>query len=641
MNFYEHQEAARRKTFLLTTYFTLAVVIIVITINMVAFLALKMASFDGLSFDKWLGSWLSWATAVGTLAAIAGGSLTRMHQLSKGGGISVALMAGATPLVSNTQDPRERILLNVVEEMAIASGCSVPKVFVMRNETAINAFVAGTEPRNTVLAITQGALTRLNRDELQGVVGHEFSHILNGDMKLNIRILGTLAGILVIGQLGFKILRGERGSHWNPRGSSNSLYAFPFALALIAVGYVGLFFGRLIKAAISRQREFLADASSVQFTRNPEGIASALYAIKHYAEHGLIHNLHAEDLSHMYFGESVALKFNRLLATHPPIETRIEAIKPGLVPRLKARFRNRDTKQVGAQPSPNNEQSPFTMQFTHNSSRFETTKVNPSSIKASVGTPTPQHYGYAKTLLNMLPQSLRVDAHDDGAESLIYALLLTKNSQPRLALASMTQSNARKTQIEEQLQQLQTCNERFHLPLLDMALATLTMEKVSLKRKIIDNCATLVRADNQLSLSEFVYSYLITTTLANTTTVKETINSLADASKELAQIFCLLVISSGEPKETRRQNFKIMMAGFFGQDYSHLLDQPPTYKELTAALQKLGRLNPLLKQPVVDACVDCILMDGKVKVKEVEVLRALSDALGCPIPPAIDQTNIK
>ena len=153
----------------------------------------------------------------------------------------------------------------------------------MRNETAINAFVAGTEPRNTVLAITQGALTRLNRDELQGVVGHEFSHILNGDMKLNIRILGTLAGILVIGQLGFKILRGERGSHWNPRGSSNSLYAFPFALALIAVGYVGLFFGRLIKAAISRQREFLADASSVQFTRNPEGIASALYAIKHYA----------------------------------------------------------------------------------------------------------------------------------------------------------------------------------------------------------------------------------------------------------------------------------------------------------------------------------------------------------------------
>src|SRR6185295_10385386 len=222
----------------------------------------------------------------------------------------------------------ERRLVNVVEEMAIASGVRVPTVYVMDGERGINAFAAGWDASGAVVVATRGTLETLNRDELQGVVGHEFSHILNGDMRLNIRMLGVLAGIVFIGSIGEFVMRSTRES----RDSKAAGGVFLVGLALFIIGYVGLFFARVIKAAVSRQREFLADAASVQFTRNPDGIAGALDQIRGASSGALISARCAEDMSHMFFGQSVRMRLGGLLATHPSLDERIARINPGFQP---------------------------------------------------------------------------------------------------------------------------------------------------------------------------------------------------------------------------------------------------------------------------------------------------------------------
>src|SRR4051794_19198969 len=261
--------------------------------------------------------------AIMTAGAIFVVSLIHIARLG-GGGAAVAAVAGARPLGPNATDPLERRLVNIVEEMAIASGVRVPQVYVMDNESGINAFAAGWDVSGAVVAVTRGALDTLNRDELQGIVGHEFSHILNGDMRLNIRMLGVLAGIVFIGSVGAFGMRSA--------GEADDIRAaaalFVIGLSLFIVGYVGLVFGRVIKAAVSRQREFLADASSVQFTRNPDGIAGALDQIRASGAGTLIKSRYAEEMSHMFFGQSIKMRLAGLFDTHPPLEERIRRVNP-------------------------------------------------------------------------------------------------------------------------------------------------------------------------------------------------------------------------------------------------------------------------------------------------------------------------
>ena len=230
---------------------------------------------------------------------------------------------GGVPIASDTTDFNLRRLRNVVEEIAIASGVPVPKIYVLEHEAAINAFAAGYSPSDAVIAVTRGALDRLNRDELQGVIAHEFSHVLNGDMRLNIRLMGVLFGILMIGLIGRKILEHGRFGGRN-KGAGAILVA---ALVAMIVGYVGLFFGRMIKAGVSRQRERLADASAVQFTRQTTGLAGALKKIGGLDEGSRLNERsNAEEVSHMLFGDGVG--FRGLFATHPPLVERIQELEP-------------------------------------------------------------------------------------------------------------------------------------------------------------------------------------------------------------------------------------------------------------------------------------------------------------------------
>jgi len=315
MDFFERQDKARKKTKLLVFYFILAVAALIVAVYFAALLifsgvqAQQHRNFgESPQFALW-NPQLFLGVAGGVLAVVLIGSGYKTVALAQGGS-AVSEMMGARLVSPNTNDPDERKLLNVVEEMAIASGVPVPHVYVMDEEDGINAFAAGHKPGDATITVTRGCVKILSRDELQGVIGHEFSHILNGDMRLNLRLMGIIFGILCLAIIGRVLLQtarvGGRGRGQNP---------LPLlGLLLLVIGYIGVFFGRLIQAAVSRQREFLADASSVQFTRNPGGITGALKKIGGLGETGSrLSHAHAEELSHMFFGNGVSEPFIGLL----------------------------------------------------------------------------------------------------------------------------------------------------------------------------------------------------------------------------------------------------------------------------------------------------------------------------------------
>ena len=316
--FFEHQQLARRNSRAMVVLFLLAVAAIIVAVDFVLGAVWLWTN----ETPATTGVYVTGALATAGLIFIV--SLFNVLRLGSGGA-AVARMVGARPVAPNTADPLERRLRNVVEEMAIASGTRVPEVYVMDEESGINAFAAGWSVSGAVVAVTRGTLERLTRDELQGVIGHEFSHILNGDMRLNVRMIGVLAGIVFLGSIGEFVMRSVRGTK-----DKEALALFVLGVALFVIGYVGLFFARLIKAAVSRQREFLADASSVQFTRNPDAIAGALDQIRSSATGTLIANRYAEEMSHMFFGQSVKMWMGGLFNTHPPLDERIRRVQPAL-----------------------------------------------------------------------------------------------------------------------------------------------------------------------------------------------------------------------------------------------------------------------------------------------------------------------
>src|SRR5689334_7024598 len=313
MNFFVQQEQARRQTRRMLILFALAVAVIVCATDGVVVFAL------GLDSAHHAGGGINWfalaALSVAVVVAILLGSLYRIATLS-GGGAAVARQLGGTPVESGADNFAYRRLRNIVEEIAIASGVPVPQIFVLENEAGINAFASGYTPADAAVTVTRGALDKLTRDELQGVIGHEFSHVLNGDMRLNIRLMGVVFGILVIATIGRKIA--ELSGRGRSRDGAGIVM---FGLALFAIGYIGVVLARLIKASISRQREFLADASAVQFTRQTLGIAGALKKIGGLAEGSKLASSNTEEVAHMLFGDGVG--YSALFATHPPLKQRI------------------------------------------------------------------------------------------------------------------------------------------------------------------------------------------------------------------------------------------------------------------------------------------------------------------------------
>jgi len=632
MNFFAQQHKARQRTSLLVFYFILAILLIIAAVNAAIYGIFYYSSTDvSLSAEPWFAQpyWI-WATAA-TILVIMFGSVRDLIRLG-GGGTAVAEMVGARRINSATENPNERRLMNVVEEMSIASGTPRPVLYVMDNEPAINAFVAGYRPTEAVLVVTHGALQTFDRDELQGVIGHEYSHILNGDMRLNLRLWGILSGILLIGQIGHFLLRNTGRSSGKNKGGGAAIM---LGLALFIIGYIGLFFGRLIKAAVSRQREFLADASSVQFTRNPDGIAGALWKIKQNAEGSLLNNEHAEDMSHLCFGPSLNFSVASMFATHPPLDDRIRAVNPGFMAQQRGAKLKAAVGWPGVPVTPG-----AAMGFAGGAG--SAVAATSEQITASIGNLSPAHMDYAASLHAAMPpgllEALRVE---DGAASVIYGLLLAgANAEQQNAACEIIRTYAGETAVgkaREHAQHIGKLGARVRLPIINLAIPTLKMLDQDARGKFLDTVVALIKVDNRYTLFEFTLLTLLQDHLSASAhkADKAKYFKYEDVQEELRVLFTVLVRAGTSSLDQVQKTFRDIMGTFSKAVGEPAPDKSCTVQSLSAALVKLGALSPLLKQSVITACADCVLHDGIVQPAEAELLQAIAVSLDCPMPPLV------
>lgn len=648
MTFFENQLVARRKTTLLLSYFVLAVVFIILAVYIVSAL-LFTSTPDQASQAAISNLWnpdLFITVAIAVLCLVSVGSLYKVIVLASGGGKRVAESLGGEPILPGTKDPTERQLLNIVEEVAIASGVPVPPVYLLKHEQGINAFAAGFSIDDAVIGVTAGTVHNLNRDELQGVIAHEYSHIINGDMRLNLRLIGVLHGILLIGTLGYFLLRsGFYASHARSRSSNNnsgqSRAAIAiFGLALVVIGYIGVFFGKLIKAAVSRQREFLADASAVQFTRNPKGIAGALKKIAQLVSGSKIEHRNAEEASHLFFSNGLSQAFLNLLATHPPILERIKKIDPSFDGSLELESASTDP---GSESVQNLSASELASGFS--AAAGERFSITPDTVAKDVGMVSDRSLNVASKILNALPPLLLENAREPfGARLIIYLLLLDKN--PEISTKQLKHLKLHETApAYVLLSQLITHKDKItpamRLALVDLTLPALKLLSSAQYLSFKENLKALANADNELSLFEYTLHHILVNSVDKSfkelqkakhfSTVSESAKN--DAAKRLISI---LALESSNNPELQNKAFTNGMA-FLGSAKPATITtkEEASLEGLDRALSTLKNSDISFKEKLVKACTAAISADGTVTTVEAEILRVVGAALDCPIPPLL------
>lgn len=641
MDFFEHQDEARKASRWLVLYFALAVAAIAVSVHLAASGVLYWYRAESLdpSFSWWsLDRFVFFAG--GTLLIVLTGSLYKVWRLSEGGG-SVAVLLGGRPLDPNTTDPLERRVRNVVEEMALASGTPVPTIFVLDAERSINAFAAGYSPHDAVVGVTRGALELLTRDELQGVIAHEFSHILNGDMHLNLRLMGVLHGILVMALLGYFLLRVSL--HGSGRRRGNAAAALPLiGLALVVIGYIGVVFGRLIKSAVSRQREFLADASSVQFTRNPLGIAGVLKKIGGLTEGSLIVSPHAEQASHFFFSGykdgkvrqalAGAMRFD-FLATHPPLKERIRRIEPrwdGVFPdvetvpvRIEAEG-DRKVRQDGKQEA---------------ARRFFT--ALPVQLTALIGTLDQDHLEYSRDMLERIPDRVREAVHEPAsARAVVLATMAGRDPAVRAEQLQHVARTADEPLLEEtksMLALLEGAPRETRLPLVDLAmpaLRRLSPEQYVAFMAVVDG---FIRADEQIDLFEYTLTHVLRRHLEPTfkraRPPRIEYYGLNALGRECSALLSAIAHAGHKDERQARRAFEDGARELEGVSLELHSRDRAGLTGVRDALEKLEKVSPKLKRDLMRALVASAAHDGRVTIGEGELLRAIADALGLPVPP--------
>ncbi|MDV6013208.1 M48 family metallopeptidase [Haloechinothrix sp. LS1_15] len=646
MNFFERQHQVRRISHRLVLLFLVAVVGIVLVINVIALTA----------FDMWEQPAEQLLTAIIvisgiTIVVIALTSLFRMMALRNGGGGAVARKLGGVYVPEDTQDPQLRRLRNVVEEMAIASGVGVPEVYVLPQEPGINAFAAGWSPSDAAVAVTRGALERLNRDELQGVIAHEFSHVINGDMRLNIRLIGVLFGIMALAVVGRIMLYGSRG------GGRNGAPILLIALGLLIVGYVGVVMGRLIKAAVARQREYLADASAVQFTRQTEGIAGALKKIGGLETGSKMRDGHVEDVSHMLFGEG--MNFSNAFATHPPLPERIKKLDPSFDPRELEQLRKRWASSPpsglqedrakglaegagGAAPKGSPSTGSSGAAVPRGGQAPREVPVQSYAVVAGVGAPSADSYEQAGDILRRIPAELMQRARDrERVVSLVYALLLSPEQEVRstqhAALARRYGRELADT-VWQDASAVAELDPGLRLPLLEVAFSALRHRDGSELQAVMDGVAELIGADGRLSVFEYCLGTLLHRELYEA--VHHTSpwrargkHDLARNARPIAMLLAVLARAGQGDERAAQAAYHAGMARLLPN--SQLPYQLPQQglMELDSCWPALDGLGSREKQHVVAGMVDVISHDGVVTVEQAELLRTVCALLHCPLPP--------
>jgi Zn-dependent protease with chaperone function len=642
LNFFEQQSLARRNSQVMVLLFLLAVAAVAASVDVVIGYVYLWSNGGLLTVPLAAVPRSVYASgAIATVGLVLAVSLVSVARLA-GGGATVAERAGGRRLAGNSTDPLERRLLNVVEEMAIAAGVRVPQVYVMDGERGINAFAAGWDASSAVIAVTRGALEALSRDELQGVIGHEFSHILNGDMRLNIRMLGVLAGIVFIGSIGGFLMRHTDES----RESRAVAVAFAAGLALFVIGYVGLFFARLIKAAVGRQREFLADAASVQFTRNPDGLCGALDQIRSADGGALISSRAAEDLSHMFFGESIRLRFGGLFATHPPLDERIERINPKFEPSGYAKKR----QAVDAAPAASEAAIALAGDVAPNGRRAADAGVawgrSPEAAAGLVGKLDAGKLDYATRLLAALPAPLREAVrHADSAAAAMIALLIASKEEVMLQqLEAVKRATTLAGQVEALLPATRGLGLGFHLPVIDLALVSLKSAPESTKKQAIAGLEAAAYADRRVSLHEFVVLTLVREQLTPRTKPGAATKKIGDLQGAAAVVLALVAQAGTRADAAGAREEALRAAQRSGAKVLGIAEEAVAKAALTldaarGALEELKGLAPMQKEVLVKGLFAAVTADGTVRVAEAGLMRLVGAVLDCPLPPLIAELD--
>lgn len=636
MNFFEAQDKARRNTTWLILLFTLAVAGLVLLTNlflMVIVAQAKTKQYD-LSFESLINyyTWQEFASVtLGVCLLIFCGSLYKTMSLS-GGGTTVAEMLGGRLISAATTDPLQRRLLNVVEEMAIAAGMPIPQVYLM-DDTSINAFAAGRTPANAVIGVTVGTLSRLSREELQGVVAHEFSHIANGDMRLNIRLIGILHGILLIGLIGYFVIRSMRfvGRSRSNKGAGGLFVVGAFGLGLMIIGYTGSFFGQWIKAVVSRQREYLADSSAVQFTRNKDGIADALKKIGGSSVGSTIASPMAAQYSHAFFANGIGSFWQSMFATHPPLEKRISKIEP----RWNGEFLHSEISSTVPAEEVQVPQS--------ESSKLAATAAILTSAEqaiSQVGILNEGNIEYVQQLIVAMPVLLREASQDAySARALIYAVLLNMQKDEAAALSALVQNADPDSQnlALKLLPEVQRLEDKFKLPLLELCINALREMSPNQFVQFKLSVSNVISSDKSINLAEWVVQRLLLQQLDEHFGFRKPQRakyaSMDPLEAELQTLLSLIAFVEHADDAAAGIAFA-SGARELGMEKLQLLPRKGFKLEsLNRALDQLMRLKPLSKPRLLKACVAIILEDGKTTTRGIELVRTISTCLDCPMPP--------
>ena len=585
-------------------------------------------------------------------------SVYKVVTLRAGGGSSVARMMGGRLIQSGTSDPIERKIMNVVEEMALASGTPVPPVYLMDNEKGINAFAAGYAPESAVIGITRGAVEQLSRDELQGVVAHEFSHIFNGDMRLNIRLIGVIFGLIAIAVIGRVLFHSAlySGSARRRNDDKSGMALLVFGLALMAIGGLGVLFGQLIQAAVSRQREYLADASAVQFTRNPDSIGGALKRIGGFSSH--VSDGHAGEISHMFIANAASSWIGGPFATHPPIHERIKRIDPswdGKFPEPIEPKRNKSEVKNKSQRSPfplgGDADNPLGGILGGAIGVAAMAEVGggsqaappPSSAIDDIGSIRPSHVAYMRELLASIPPMFKKAAHEPyGARAVVYMLLLDTNSEVRDKQLEHLTLHA-DTPVVELTRKFAGLSKELakeaRLPLIDMAVPALREMSDNQYAAFKKNVEAMIKADGRVDLFEWALERLLLRHLnAHFSPKPDPKPKYYSLKPVILQCSTLLSVLSHVGNRDENQAAQAFASGrkALGLDGLAMMTRKQVRLDAVGdALDELSHVGPREKKKLIEACALAIAADGEVTRGEGELMRAVADSLGVPMPPML------
>lgn len=645
MDFFTAQDRARRQTGRLVLLLLLAVAGLIVAASVVV--ALAVVLFDGQfggpdPLARALAPELFGWVTLGVVALVVGGALMRHVQL-RAGGSAVAEALGGRPLNLDTRNADERQLLNVVEEMAIASGMPVPSVYLLE-DAAINAFAAGHDSHDAAIGVTRGAIEHMDRDQLQGIIAHEFSHILHGDMRLNLRLVALLHGILVIGLIGRMLLRGAamtgRGRS-SRRGGGGHVAVMAGGAALMLVGYAGTLCGNLIKSAVSRQREFLADASAVQYTRNPEGIGGALQTLAAYRLGSRLMASQASEFSHLYFGSGVR-HLSRLTATHPPLEARIRRVLPRWDGSLPEPFAP-TPKAAPAQDAPPSSRRDAILGGVGgggmNGAPGESMggvlsgAALAGAVVASVGQLDPAALAAARRRLDGIDPRLIDAAHEPfAARALVYSILMGVDPASRDAQRHVLTQQA----LPEVLRELDALEEPLsgltpgdRLPLIELALPQLRQLSAAQFARFRQCLAGLMAAETVPGALQWALHRLVLVGIEGERRARRD-RHLRDLTGPLSLLLSTLARSGQASPDEQRESLE--QAGKALGVELDLVRDPSKATELDWAMGRLVRLVQSERAALLTAMVCCVEQDGRIEPEEAELLRAVAWTLGCPLP---------